>query len=51
MEGEDERMNKFMDWLGAKIIGVGVMALSAAYLGFLAALFWRCFMIGWDVLN
>lgn len=44
-------MNNLIEWLGAKIIGLATMALAAAYLGFLAALFWRCFMLGWDVLQ
>ncbi len=44
-------MNKFIEWLGAKIIGLASMALAAAYMGFLVALFWRCFLIGWEVLQ
>lgn len=44
-------MNKFIEWLGAKVIGIAIMGFAAAYLGFLAALFWRCFLLGWDVLQ
>ena len=51
MESENERMNKFMDWIAAKAFGLIVMAISAAYIGLLAALFWRCFLLGWDILQ
>lgn len=49
--GKDERMNKFIEWLGAKVIAMAMLALAAGYLGFLMALFWRCFMLGWDILQ
>lgn len=44
-------MNNFIEWLGAKIIAMTMLALAAGYLGFLASLFWRCFMLGWDILK
>lgn len=44
-------MNKLLDWIAGKVIALATLALFAAFIGVIASVVAKAFMIGWAMLS